>query len=222
MKLLHKIFGWLYRHTKHDLFASIEELNNIRSYAYNVKLGEKVKLYPLYQIINSKIGNFTYIAPNSKISHTTIGNFCSIGPNFLCGWGIHPINGVSTNPMFYSTKKQNGITLSNTDKIEERKPINIGHDVFIGANVTIIDGVKIGDGAVIGAGAVVTEDIPDFAIAVGVPAKVKKYRFSPDLIKKIKQTKWWEETDLDKLKLVEKYFFDIEKFIEQWEKPNFQ
>jgi acetyltransferase-like isoleucine patch superfamily enzyme len=46
--------------------------------------------------------------------------------------------------MLYSTRKQNGVTLSNIDKIEERQPINIGNDVFIGMNVTILDGVKIG------------------------------------------------------------------------------
>ena len=48
--------------------------------------------------------------------------------------------------MFYSTQKQNGMTLASANKIEERKPIVIGNDVFIGANVTILDGVKIGDG----------------------------------------------------------------------------
>lgn len=51
-------------------------------------------------------------------------------------------------------------------------PIHIGKNVWIGANVTVLPGVTIGDDAVIGAGAVVTKDIPDRAVAVGVPAKV--------------------------------------------------
>lgn len=55
-------------------------------------------------------------------------------------------------------------------------PTNIGSDVWIGANCTILGGVTIGDGAVIGAGSVVTKDIPSYAIAVGNPAKVIKYR----------------------------------------------
>lgn len=54
--------------------------------------------------------------------------------------------------------------------------IVISDDVWIAANVTILKGVKIGKGAVIGAGAVVTKDVPEYAIVVGNPAKVVKYR----------------------------------------------
>ncbi|RUM42707.1 MAG: acyltransferase [Desulfocapsa sp.] len=54
--------------------------------------------------------------------------------------------------------------------------ILIGEGTWIGASVTIIDGVSIGKGCVIGAGALVTADIPDFGVAVGVPAKVIRYR----------------------------------------------
>lgn len=55
-------------------------------------------------------------------------------------------------------------------------PIYIGNDVWIGASAIILRGVRIGEGAVVGAGSVVTKDIPDYAIAVGNPARVIKYR----------------------------------------------
>lgn len=57
-----------------------------------------------------------------------------------------------------------------------RKGIIIGKDCWIGSKVVILDGVTIGNNVVIAAGAVVTKDIPDHAIAGGVPAKVIKYR----------------------------------------------
>lgn len=173
------------------------------------------KIQQPYKINNSEIGRGTYIASNSLISFVNIGKYCSVGPNFLCGWGIHPINGLSTSPMFYSILKQNGKTFSKINKIEERKKIIIGNDVFIGSNVTILDGVVIGDGAVIGAGAVVSKDIPPYAIAVGCPIEIIKYRFSEDVIDKLLQIKWWDFED-GELKDVEAYFYDISDFIEKY------
>lgn len=58
----------------------------------------------------------------------------------------------------------------------QSNPIVIEDEVWIGAHVTILSGVRIGKGAVIGAGSVVTSEVPSMAIAVGVPAKVIKYR----------------------------------------------
>ncbi len=61
-----------------------------------------------------------------------------------------------------------------------KKGIVIGNDVWIGAGARILDGVHIGDHAVIGAGSVVTHDIPENAIAVGVPARVLRLRGAHD------------------------------------------
>lgn len=55
-------------------------------------------------------------------------------------------------------------------------PVSIGRDVWIGGKATLLKGVRVGDQAVIGANAVVTTDIPERAIAVGVPARVIGYR----------------------------------------------
>lgn len=197
--------------------ALIKYLKKDLTILENSLLSNKAKIYPRYTISNSEIKDYTYIAQNSIINNTTIGKFCSIGPNFICGWGIHPVDKLSTSPMFYSTLKQNGVTLSKDDKIEETKPITIGNDVFIGMNVTILDGIKIGDGAIVGAGAVVSKDIPSYAIAVGVPARVVKFRFSQDNIDSLISIKWWDWPD-DKLHEIEKHFDKVNSFIEKFTK----
>lgn len=206
----------------HDAYPEIEILKYTGIHIVfdrktNVKEGKDVKLYSPYHIDDCSIGDYTYIAQNPYISMTTIGKFCSIGPNLVCGWGIHPLNGISTHPMFFSTMKQNGMTLSAENKVEERKPITIGNDVFIGANVTILDGVSIGDGAVIGAGAVVSKDIPPYAVAVGCPIRILKYRFPEDLCKRLRQIEWWD-FDLEHLKDVEANLFSVNDFLDKYGK----
>ncbi|SEG51114.1 CatB-related O-acetyltransferase [Flavobacterium urumqiense] len=211
-KLIKVFFGvnsYLYFIVCND--ENLNLFHNKNSFLYSEK-GLKTKLYPPYKAFKSSIGDYTYIAENSKINSTTIGKFCSIGPNLSSGWGIHPTNGISTHPMFYSTLKQNGMTLSTEDKIEETKSILIGNDVFLGMNVSILDGVTIGDGAVIGAGALVSKDIPPYAVAVGNPIRVINYRFDEKTIQRLLELKWWENKE-EKLNLIEKHFFDIEEYL---------
>lgn len=181
---------------------------------HNCRISDYVVIDKKASLHNVGIGYGTYLSLNAQVSNTEIGKFCSIGPNFFCGWGIHPINGISTSPSFYSTGKQNGITFSETNKIEERKPVFIGNDVFIGANVTVLDGVTIGDGAVIGAGAVVNKNIPPYAIAVGCTIKIIKYRFPPEIIDRLLELKWWDK-DKSVWQKLEKNFFNINNFLKE-------
>lgn len=197
----------------YKLIPNLKNVNRSQDNWGNSYKGKNTKLYSKFRISNTIISDYTYVAENAIISNTIIGKFCSIGPNLICGWGIHPTNGISSHPMFYSKMKQNGMTLSNVNKIRERLSIEIGNDVFIGMNVTILDGVKIGHGAVIGAGAVVSKDVPPYAIAVGSPIQIVKYRFDSDIIEKLLNIQWWD-FDFEKLKAVEKNFFDLEKFIQ--------
>jgi len=75
-----------------------------------------------------------------------------------------------------------------------KEPMTIGNDVYIGAfafiNASTV--TSIGDGAIIGTGAVVLEDVPPYAVVVGVPAKIKKYRFAPEMIETLLRVKWWD------------------------------
>lgn len=116
-----------------------------------------------------------------------IGNYCSIGPEcvFMTG-GEHRYDGLSTYP--FRTK----LGLCANESIT-RGPIVLKDDVWLGMRVTVMSGVTIGKGAVVAAGAVVTRDVPPYAIVGGVPAKIIKYRFPPEVIAQV------EKLDFSKL-----------------------
>ena len=95
-------------------------------------------------------------------SGITIGQRVMIGPNCTLAAGNHDY-------------RQTDIPLRFADAVSAG-PIVIEDDAWLGASVVVTDGVTIGRGAVIGAGAVVTHDIPQMAIAAGVPARVIGYR----------------------------------------------
>ena len=176
----------------------------VRSERNNSNLGENAYAVAPYYLHNVQLGDYSYFAKNAQVANTTIGKFCSIGPNFCCGLGIHPTDGISTHPFFYK------------GNVAEYEPVTIGNDVFIGANVTVLDGVTIGDGAIVGAGAVVSKDIPPYAIAVGCPIQIKKYRLTEKQIAAMQRIKWWHWDD-EKLKAVKEMFNDIDAFIAKYD-----
>lgn len=143
------------------------------------------------RIYFSKIGKYSYVAHRCRIVHTKIGAFCSIADNVNINTGKHPLNYVSTSPVFYS--KNNDLKKCfNQTEFEEFDETIIGNDVWIGSHAFIKGGIIIGDGSVIGAYAIVTKDVEPYSIVVGNPGRVIKKRFSDDTIKKLLSSKWWE------------------------------
>lgn len=120
-----------------------------------------------------------------------IGRYCSIASNVHYFGDGHPVDFVSTSPYFYNTYF-NG----NSKKVSHVPcgHLTIGHDCWIGYGAIITQSCRsIGNGAVIGAGAVVTKDVPPYAIVGGVPAKIMKYRFDKEVIKKLEDCEWWNK-----------------------------
>lgn len=177
---------------------------------------EGVVLHANARVSMSSVGKRTYISYNSVINNTTIGRYCSIGPEVMTGLGKHPTKEhVSTYPAFYSVKNAGCLhSFVKESLYEEYEKISIGHDVWIGARAIIIDGVKIGHGAIIGAGSVVTQDVPDYAITGGIPAKTITYRFMPGEIEFLQRLSWWNK---DESWIMEHapYFKDIKLLMER-------
>jgi acetyltransferase-like isoleucine patch superfamily enzyme len=143
-------------------------------------------------VIRSSIRSYSYVGRNSIIQNAAIGSFCSIANDVFVGLGTHPTDHFTTSPLFYRTRNTFGIRVVDEDlDFQEYKPIEIGHDVWIGARAVVMDGVRIGHGAVIAANAVVTKDVPPYAIVGGVPAKLIKYRFPPAKIERLLASEWW-------------------------------
>lgn len=160
--------------------------------------GEKDNLtrYYVHKYRGFSIGKFTYGFEqfyNQAKSIESIGAFCSFAVNVNFTTGNHPLQYITTSPIVYR-KRFSMLEEDNLKDFNDKKVI-IGNDVWIGRDTTILPGVNIGNGAIIGAGSIVNRDIPDYSIAVGVPAKVIKYRFKPLEIELLNSTKWWEWND---------------------------
>ena len=185
---------------------------------YKSKITQKAKVYFLTKIFQSEIGNYSYICPGTEISNTTVGKFCSIGPKCKIGLPSHTLNFLSTSPLFTEKNNATGKRWCKEDIISPEASCEIGNDVWIGINAIILGGIKVGNGSVIGAGAVVTKDVPPYAIVGGVPAKIIRYRFSPEIIEKLESAKWWDLPE-DKLKSLLPFFqaehFDIDDFLQK-------
>jgi len=160
-----------------------------------------------------RVGKYSYgfeplCTPGTRVKE--IGAFTSIATNVEASLSNHSIDRVSTHPFFYM--KKFGLVPEAVDvPIPKNGDICIGHDVWIGRDVTILTNVTIGTGAVVGAGAVVTRDVPPYAVVVGVPAKVVRYRFDEATIKKLLASQWWLWPD-EKLRKNIGAFLDVEKF----------
>lgn len=130
------------------------------------------------------VGNYSYgllcVLNSTGENKLRIGHFCSIadGVTFIVA-ADHPTDLVSTFPF------QVMCTGTQVSEAVSKGDIIVEDDVWIGYGATILSGVHIGQGAVVAAGSVVTKDVPPYAIVGGVPAKVIKYRFPPELIEQL-------------------------------------
>lgn len=195
------------------VYPRTEKFRKIKSVIpADVQIGEGVIIEENVVFNRSmSIGKHTFIGKRTEFYNCSkIGNFTSISSDVKVGLISHPLNYISTSPVFYS--KRRGWVKGNSFSESKDLSVEIGCDVLISTGVMMLPGIKIGHGAVIGAGAFVNKDIPPYAIVAGVPAKIIRYRFTEEIIKQLLSSKWWERDDLF-LKEIAVLSNEPEKFI---------
>jgi acetyltransferase-like isoleucine patch superfamily enzyme len=115
----------------------------------------------------ANIGNAVYMGDYSTIraSRTTV----SIGEHTIIGQGVKLI---ATNHAY----QKKDMLIKDQDIDLKKIGILIGSDCWLGAGCIVLPGVTLGNGVVVGANSVVTKNVPDFAVVVGSPAKLLKFR----------------------------------------------
>jgi acetyltransferase-like isoleucine patch superfamily enzyme len=166
-------------------------------------LHEACQLEPYAQVLSGHVlplfcGAFTY--SNSELElNVQIGRYGSIGRHVAWMGPRHPTGWVSTSPVFYDEalpaaaqfRQAYDVTAPPWPYDFGLPVLEIGHDVWIGDGAMIAPGVKIGHGAIVGARALVLEDVPAYAVVVGQPARLLRYRLPEALIPRMLEAAWW-------------------------------
>ncbi|WP_030759917.1 MULTISPECIES: CatB-related O-acetyltransferase [unclassified Streptomyces] len=122
-----------------------------------------------------------------------IGKFCALGTGvrFIMNGANHRMDGPSTFPF----PLMGGSWSEHFDLLTglpARGDTVVGNDVWFGYDTTVMPGVRIGHGAVIASGAVVVDDVPDYGIVGGNPAKLIRSRHSAEDIARLLTIAWWD------------------------------
>lgn len=180
--------------------------------------GEYVEIASNNNIQESTIDSYSYTSENCQIIYSNIKKFVNIASYVRLNPSQHPMSWANQHHIQYR-KEMFGFGKDDDSFFDWRKEkkVEIGNDVWIGHNVVIMGGVTVSNGVVIGSSSVVTKDVPPYAIVVGNPAKIIKYRFDEESIKNLEDIAWWN-WDFEKIKSAIDDFKNIELFIKKYKK----
>ncbi|CAB3769017.1 DapH/DapD/GlmU-related protein [Paraburkholderia humisilvae] len=160
------------------------------------EFGRYTYLGPRSLVAESVIGDYGYAMGDNQIAHARIGKFVNIATGARINPSNHPTWRATSHHFTYRSRSY-GFALDDDASIFQWRAeddVEIGHDVWLGHNSIVMPGVRIGTGAAVGSGAVVTKDVPPYAIVVGVPARVLRFRVDERTAQRMQQIAWWDWT----------------------------
>ena len=157
-------------------------------------LGRYTEIGSNCHVSRSCIGDYSYCVENTQIAYAEIGKFANIAAHVRIYASMHPHQRASLHHFTYRSSWYFDGEADDADFFAGRaeQKITIGHDTWIGHGAVVMPGIRIGHGAIIGSNAVVTKDVPDFAIAVGVPARQIRQRFPDAVAGRLLELAWWD------------------------------
>lgn len=157
------------------------------------RLGAYTEVGARTTLAEVEMGDYSYVVHDAQIIYATIGRFCSIASHTRINPGNHPLERVALNHFTYRASAY-GLGPDEAGFFDWRRShrVTLGHDVWLGHGVIVLPGVSIGTGAAIGAGAVVTKDVPPFAVMVGNPARLLRFRFAEPVREALLRIAWWD------------------------------
>ena len=190
-----------------------------------------------YRTLKTKIGKYSDgpLAGGDHPFIESIGAFCSfaIGVDVVAN---HPMQYLSTHGFLYEGIERPICKLCTPPRmykdlaglrgyfpgvephgeLPKERRITIGNDVWLGRNVIIANYSNIGNGVIAGAGSIITRDVPDYAIVVGAPARIIRYRYTAKQISALNKIAWWDWSDEKIRANYDDFYLPIEEFIEKY------
>lgn len=164
-------------------------------------------------IVSSNFDRHSFCGYDCTFIDCDVGAFCSIAGGVVVGGARHPMEYVSTSPVFLA-HRDSVTTKFSRHPYRWTARTTIGNDVWIGEKCLIKAGVTIGHGAVVGMGSVVTKDVPPYAIVAGNPARLIRIRFQPNVVEALLKLEWWNLPD-EELRRLAPLFPDPEALLRQ-------
>ena len=184
-------------------------------------LGRFVEIGEGTRIVESELGDYSYTDRYSDIAYSKLGKFVNVAAFTRINPSEHPYARASLHHFMY----RSGYYWSEEEDEKHvfdwrrSRPVQIGHDTWIGHGAIVMKNVTIGNGAIVASNAVVTKAVPPYAIVGGMPAKFIKWRHEERIANRLQALAWWD-WDHQRLRQALPDFRALatEAFLEKYEK----